>query len=239
MKQLATGVMAYAQDYDETFPLGVYKSNWQSTWMVTIQPYLKNLGVAVCPSDSDGGITMPRPELNQGSWQGVGISYAINGYYSPNWCCAPDWNYGFPLVGVSGIPNEDSWLSKGKGAAAMADVNRPADSIMIAEKHNFDSKYVKLGWLAGNSSNFSPNAFIGGGSNGGGGVLGDDWGDHWLPDPTRSATALYPTGPNGAVSVHKNGMANFAFCDGHVKAMKPVQTNPGGAANNMWDTTRQ
>ncbi len=43
------------------------------------------------------------------------------------------------------------------------------------------------------------------------------------------------------------GMANFQFCDGHVKAMKPTQTNPQSATDsvedraskNMWDATRK
>ncbi|MBC8136803.1 MAG: hypothetical protein H8F28_13040 [Fibrella sp.] len=36
-------------------------------------------------------------------------------------------------------------------------------------------------------------------------------------------------------------MANFAFCDGHVKSMKPAATNPDPVNkpdSNMWDAKR-
>lgn len=72
LKQMATGMLMYAQDYDDKFPAG--KSNcshgpfdsWeqsgngvddfhmQSMWYaVKIQPYIKNVGVFKCPSSPD------------------------------------------------------------------------------------------------------------------------------------------------------------------------------------------
>jgi prepilin-type processing-associated H-X9-DG protein len=68
-----------------------------------------------------------------------------------------------------------------------------------------------------------------------------------IPDSTRAAAA-YPSGQNGSVSAHHGGgkLANFAFTDGHVKAMSPIQTNPqppkydslGEPSGNMWDAIR-
>src|SRR5262245_9883677 len=57
MKQLGLGVMMYAQDYDETYvvqgePTAANGWGWQMTWIVHVQPYLKNYGVIRCPSDS-------------------------------------------------------------------------------------------------------------------------------------------------------------------------------------------
>lgn len=54
VKQLSTGVMMYAQDYDEYMPYG-YMYNLPSTsqlwyWQDMVQPYIKNYGVYTCPS---------------------------------------------------------------------------------------------------------------------------------------------------------------------------------------------
>jgi prepilin-type processing-associated H-X9-DG protein len=43
------------------------------------------------------------------------------------------------------------------------------------------------------------------------------------------------------VTAKHNEMASFVFCDGHAKAMKPVQTNPHSAnrpQENLWDARR-
>ena len=62
-----------------------------------------------------------------------------------------------------------------------------------------------------------------------------------MPDGTRSATIAYPNGPNGAVSAKHVDLANFLFCDGHVKAMKPSATNPdpiNRPQDNLWEAKR-
>ncbi|BCM89260.1 hypothetical protein IAD21_01105 [Abditibacteriota bacterium] len=48
VKQIGLGVLQYAQDYDEKYPLAHTPS-----WYVTIQPYLKSEQIYKCPSDSD------------------------------------------------------------------------------------------------------------------------------------------------------------------------------------------
>lgn len=71
MKQIVTGMLMYAQDYDEKFPAG--KDNcshgpfdsWMQNgtddfhmqaffWSVMVQPYIKNVQVFKCPSAIDG-----------------------------------------------------------------------------------------------------------------------------------------------------------------------------------------
>src|SRR5918994_5557325 len=61
MKQLGTGLIMYAQDYDETLPLNDYIGNglaplagWRDpragdSWASGIYPYVKNLQIYVCP----------------------------------------------------------------------------------------------------------------------------------------------------------------------------------------------
>jgi prepilin-type N-terminal cleavage/methylation domain-containing protein/prepilin-type processing-associated H-X9-DG protein len=66
-KQLGTGIMMYVQDYDETYPqCYYYKNNTLTTnggssggyvhWSVTVNPYIKNAQLFVCPSDVNKGL---------------------------------------------------------------------------------------------------------------------------------------------------------------------------------------
>lgn len=113
-------------------------------------------------------------------------------------------------------------------------MTRPAETVLLAEKHSRETTF----WC-GNTSGFSPNSMICGPY-----FISDNiqgWGDHQLPDGTRPATNPYPNGPNGCVSANHAEVANFAFCDGHVKAMKPSATNPNPAArpqDDMWNGLR-
>jgi prepilin-type N-terminal cleavage/methylation domain-containing protein/prepilin-type processing-associated H-X9-DG protein len=249
MKQLGLAVNQYIQDYDEVFPLGQAAPDWARTgdkvvtWPLIIQPYVKSLGVFFCPSDAMAGTTSP---LNDPwGWAGVMISYAANGLYSESWCCAPDWTSGFPLQGVIGYGNAnggDNWLDGGKGANPLSVVKRPAESIMMAEKHSADTTwplYQGWGFQAGNPSNFGPNTLFLGKV-----AATTGWGPTLIPDGTKPLAESAPNlkdGRNGAVSIHKNGMTNFIFVDGHVKAMKPEQTNPDPVNKpdqNMWNAIR-
>jgi len=53
-KQLGTGIMMYAQDYDEYMPYGyMYNLPNQTAlwyWQDLVQPYIKNFNVFICPS---------------------------------------------------------------------------------------------------------------------------------------------------------------------------------------------
>ncbi len=83
MKQLALGIMQYAQDYDERYPgryTGVPADDYQWRW--NIQPYLKSLDLLKCPSnpannDWTFGIYGYDPPNGQGL---IKRSYACNGW---------------------------------------------------------------------------------------------------------------------------------------------------------------
>ena len=64
LKQLGTAGMMYAQDYDETLPIGydqyiVGNNNMAGWWIGKIQPYVKNLGIFDCPSSSLMDTSLP------------------------------------------------------------------------------------------------------------------------------------------------------------------------------------
>jgi prepilin-type N-terminal cleavage/methylation domain-containing protein/prepilin-type processing-associated H-X9-DG protein len=222
LKQLGLATLQYVQDYDETYPLAAQRrangDMWRETWATVQQPYIKNLLVFRCPSDG-------REEARSGEeWRGVGLSYAPNMIYNR------DWNFA-GLFGVMEFENNPGhfWSKQSK---AIAEVRYPAETIMIAERHN--EEVVAKG-APGNMSTFTA------------GFLGRlNYMDSWLcfsqtPDGSAGANAAYPNGRSGAVTVKHSGMSNFCFADGHVKAMKPEQTAPnwwGTRNGNLWDATR-
>jgi prepilin-type processing-associated H-X9-DG protein len=102
---------------------------------------------------------------------------------------------------------------------------------MIAEKHNAD---LRTTGGFGNPTNFHS------GFTEAGWVGNIDSVAYLIPNGTRAAAA-YPNGPDGAVSARHAGMANFLFCDGHVKTMRPVNTNPDPVhrpQDDLWNATR-
>jgi len=61
-KQIALGVLMYAQDYDEGLPL-VYDDgrgpNNREIWVTKVQPYVKNMQMFICPSGPKSGNVWP------------------------------------------------------------------------------------------------------------------------------------------------------------------------------------
>ncbi len=92
-KQIATGILMYAQDYDEMLLMGFWKSNGSNaasqtlcSWPAMIQPYIKNLGVFKCPSVAASGITPGTIAHPNGCGIGSGfpVTLAYNYYLAGN-----------------------------------------------------------------------------------------------------------------------------------------------------------
>jgi len=54
MKQIGTAVMMYTQDYDETYPVNNFAygrgtATFLASWMIHLDPYMKNLQIFECP----------------------------------------------------------------------------------------------------------------------------------------------------------------------------------------------
>lgn len=61
VKQIATAILSYAQDYDERMPLEagyiptatfLAGPEWPNYWWQQVEPYMKNLQILACPSSS-------------------------------------------------------------------------------------------------------------------------------------------------------------------------------------------
>lgn len=232
LKQIGLGIMQYTQDYDDRYPIasqGPYTysdgaTNLVAQWPVAIAPYIKSLQVFQCPSDTKAGVSAP--------YGGIMLSYAANAY-----CTFPAPNYTLTLTGPMGIGDKYyQTFGDGKNAASTltSRLTRVSDTILLAEKSSQDVVAYTSGANAdlGNVSGFGANGMITATGSFGWGLTGNN-----IPDASRSgALTKWEDGPNGAVSLRHLETSNFLFCDGHVKALKPLATNTSN--NNMWDGAR-
>jgi prepilin-type N-terminal cleavage/methylation domain-containing protein/prepilin-type processing-associated H-X9-DG protein len=231
-KQIGVAVLMYAQDFDETFPTSSFwesdaSGNITASWVERVVPYIKSVPLFLAPGD---GATQAVPP---DTW-GPRISYAVNGLRIVAFGASDDWNW----RGI--IPLHNSAWDDIPGRP-LGEVNRPAETILLAEKFSDDVVTNGVSWIDGNVSRF-PTPVFSADSN-----TNDDIHDFnetycgLIPNGARP-DAKYPSGKNGGVSAKFNEMGNFVFVDGHAKAMKPSQTNPDGKnqpQRNMWDALRQ
>lgn len=217
MKNLAMSCLMYSQDYDETWV--AQGTDWQSTWQVITQPYMKNYDIIRCPSDTH--------EAKQG--YGPLFSYVANGAFQ--------YNNGWQMIGV--INPGRTWGTL--EPRSQADVRRPSETILLAERHAMSP----TSWMQPQMEGaFSPWATV---------LIGPDGVDKdSFPGVKKGSSDMWgapdPTSDGRLATVH-GGMSNFAFADGHVKAMKPratVDADPAKYSNcagnigfyKMWDATR-
>ena len=253
MKQIGLATMQYVQDYDETFPttgawsgIGVSgATEWY--WALRIEPYIKSIPALWCPSDGGANTVSWCDDLNcaGGAW-GPRISYAANAFIgytdAAGWGRAHGpfaiWNTDWDSTPDQG--DGGNWFEY-LGPTGLGDINRPTESIMFGEKHADDQAKTSFSWMGNNTAAIWPTSVFLSDNDGTGTFhMGADGAG--IPNGKRPVTSPFPIGPNGGVSTKHAGLANFVFCDGHVKSMKPTATNPDGQgrpSDNMWDAKRR
>jgi len=107
MKQLGLGFAQYTQDYDETFPCGMFQASGPGTntgngWALQVMPYVKSNAVFKCPDDNTG--------LTAG-FNEIVVSYAMNQYL-------------------------DSLTGNQPGTTKLAQLSAPASTVALAEVTN-------------------------------------------------------------------------------------------------------
>jgi prepilin-type N-terminal cleavage/methylation domain-containing protein len=226
-KQMGLGIMMYTQDYDETYPQAYWYTNdtdgsaGYNQWSGMIQPYVKNVGIFVCPSDPNKGIIPTNPGLDL---QAPRISYVAN---------------------AAVLPRKRRSIDPANVASA-ASIDAPADVIVIGEMTNTlacindTSNAGTAGGAYVNKSHRSTNAFMNSAS--GGTWKGESAADFSLSavyaaTPALAAQAFAackaPGYAGGALHIaytqadRHTGGSCYTFADGHSKWMKLEQTlNP-------------
>jgi prepilin-type N-terminal cleavage/methylation domain-containing protein/prepilin-type processing-associated H-X9-DG protein len=243
LKELALAILMYSEDYDEAYPgamnIGIWnqpggRSMIGSCWQTAIVPYIKSNGVFTCPDDA-AGYNDPQ---NAGLF---GCSYAANSYFE--WYSSD--NYSAYDVGPLALITNSNYSGKPQGAITQAEMTQPAGTILLAEVWNANAEKGNCGWFCTNDISFGQAIAITGASNVDG--LYIPWGGansnpNQLLGPYNAPVNLGYNDPalegsqlDGSVSVHSSGVSNFAFLDGHVKAMKPEDTDPGTFNYGTWD----
>lgn len=238
-KQINLAILMYSQDYDETYPEdGIFYFYSGTGWASLVAPYIKSTQLFWCPDDS--GPTNGLDRIVGGFGGGPMISYTANGVMggarkADNVCygviCGNPYSFGWP---------QPSWYQS--QPMTLAGVNSPAATISFTEMHSDDVHLLSgLGFLGYNPTDIWPTNILLWECSPFGGDCYYNVDGSQIPDGAWPASTAYPLGKSGGVSVHHTGTANFAFADGHVKAMRPEQSNPDGwnqPQNNMFDATR-
>jgi prepilin-type N-terminal cleavage/methylation domain-containing protein/prepilin-type processing-associated H-X9-DG protein len=224
MKEVSLSVLMYVQDYDETYPQASFWNTSQgfpsgyNLWsgVNVTQPYIKNKQVLLCPDDNPGTVDASIKTALGPTRPPVGSSYmpnAMTTYYSGETA--------FGMANPVGIFSMDQTYSYGPpmSPTSLAAVNHPAECVMLSE-----GKRDLQNWWCG-SPNYENNE--------------TDWcfySNIGIYDQYEIVDFAFA--PQLAVSIpydarlipvwHKHtGLSNFAFTDGHTKAVQANSINNG------------
>ncbi|RYG24823.1 prepilin-type N-terminal cleavage/methylation domain-containing protein [bacterium] len=240
VKQSGLANIMYMGDNDDRFSFAIGNSWWgetDSNWVFNTQPYIKTYGLLLEPTDPKSKATWDGWMKGTGDWEKatfLPISLGANGLTRGG--------MGSATRGPMGL-DQPGWL--GQTTATSTSVTKPADTIMLASRHDGQRMYGTGLYFSG--FNWWDGPWAGGGNGGlipdGGTQQANDW------DMARDGSAYksqngYVYNKNnhdGGVSATFSGSGVFVFCDGHASALKPVVTNPDGKNrpnDNKWDAYR-
>lgn len=233
MKQQGLAVMMYVQDYDETFPAAYYYNNDNNStngythWSGLTQPYIKNLGIFVCPSDKNRGLA-PTNFLPGNAGAGVpGGQTSQNAVQDTQ---APRLSY----IANGAVISRKRRTTDPGNVVAQAAIDQVAGTILIAEMTDYVSCINGTSAASGQAykSHRNTNAVV----LPGGGTFSQETEVAGTPveaisvtqaqqvlDTCRTTPGNLPFISYTAPSRHSDG-ANYAFADGHAKFHKLAAT---------------
>jgi prepilin-type N-terminal cleavage/methylation domain-containing protein/prepilin-type processing-associated H-X9-DG protein len=241
-KQMGLGLMMYVQDYDETFPAAYYYNNDNSSangythWSGAIQPYIKNLGIFVCPSDKNRGLAPTNfigNNLGFGAPSGQITQNAVQDNQAPR----------LSYTANGAVLSRKRRTADPGNVVSVAAMDAPASTIMIAEMT--DSVPCINGASAASGVAFKTHRNTHGVKTAAGAAFTQETeasGTALMALTPAEANASFATCQAGTISHfvaylaprrHSDG-SNFTFADGHAKFHKIEQTlNP---TSYLWGT---
>jgi len=204
LKQLGLAVIQYNSDNDEYMPLGVDFAH-QYDWREQIYPYVKAAGAYLCP-DYQGGGSVPTVYggLNVPEFDGYSGNAKFPTKLSASYsaCCGRD--YGLQDGGPAPISSLRNLFFN---------IFNPAAGYCCGPNDGIDVTLM--------SKIVAPASSV---------ELYDcDTGD---VTPWNTGATVNGHYTSGITIQNHGGLANFLFCDGHVKTMRPSAT---GFPINMWN----
>ncbi len=189
LKQIGLGLLMYSQDYDEMWPFMTYydcfnppgPGLWRPgafPWHVTIQPYVKNWQVLICPSDAQRACMTKVGSAGSNDYDGMFI--ARFGYAPATPAEAASL---WPLSYATNV-----YLGWSQGHATQASINSPSQCILVGEfgqgAYAYGTWYFYFGY--GASSSYNPSRWASGRRhNDGRNWAFCDGHAKWLKDPTN------------------------------------------------------
>ncbi len=196
LRQMATGVLSYVQDYDESTPSSHYHAD-----LYLIQPYVKNWQLFMCPSHK-GYYDIYSYHVTFGPPPPIVYWRTYTGYVANTNYFGGGWTSGAAPYYMNASTHQNPFRTH-----TLADMQAPAELPMYVDNrtNNTASGQSQGGILpAGPWSN-------------------GQWTGQWYSHVYPPAQEDMPGAPTAArISLRHNGVANYAFADGHAKALKQV-----------------
>ena len=208
-KQLAIALQQYTQDYDETFPAGYTYSGYPGRgWVGFMYPYIKSLGVLVCPSDNGAS--------TKGGWS-MAFNSNLAGLLNP--VQHTTFDVGSSTNVSVGNPVLVSQCTSPAKTVAMFEISEPGMTHVVSPVVDSDYRSIASTGIGWRTLLFSHVQFL---------ATGYMWGDN---DDAYYAgvmgyTAPYPVQPGR----HNNGSC-YVMADGHAKWFLPKMVAAGKSAN--------
>ena len=207
LKQIGLGVMQYAQDFDETVPMGFYSDPTKGTpavsWVRALDPYIKEYNVFRCPANTKDPFE---------AWSNPSYAFFANQQYLPSY----GWNFNYLFPSAY---NGSSCATA--RPVKLAEIAKVSETVMTADTKNLgpdDAPLISYA-LESPAIQTAPdvcNWFRGAG-----------WGTGSSADNPTAQGQPSGSGATGHFSPRHLEGGNVAFMDGHVKWMTPGRLAQG------------